>query len=36
MVRVGGGFMNFVEWLQKFGKREGIVLNGGKFFYIIF
>jgi hypothetical protein len=35
VVRVGGGFMKFEEWVNRFGRREGVVVgdpntnNGG-------
>eukprot|EP00026_Physarum_polycephalum_P010749 Phypoly_transcript_10926.p1 GENE.Phypoly_transcript_10926~~Phypoly_transcript_10926.p1 ORF type:complete len:394 (+),score=91.45 Phypoly_transcript_10926:164-1183(+) len=28
VVRVGGGFMNFEEWVRRFGRREGIIIGG--------
>jgi hypothetical protein len=27
LLRVGGGFMNFQDWVAKFGKKEGIIIN---------
>eukprot|EP01119_Soliformovum_irregulare_P015373 TRINITY_DN4320_c0_g1_i2.p1 TRINITY_DN4320_c0_g1~~TRINITY_DN4320_c0_g1_i2.p1 ORF type:complete len:1649 (+),score=817.75 TRINITY_DN4320_c0_g1_i2:111-5057(+) len=28
VVRVGGGFMKFVEWLEKYGRKEGVLISG--------
>jgi hypothetical protein len=37
-VRVGGGFMKFEEWIQRFGRKEGLMIAGGIFapFYFSF
>lgn len=38
-VRVGGGFMKFEEWIQRFGRKEGLMIAGGicssSFFIVI-
>jgi len=28
VVRVGGGFMKFEEWIAKFGRKEGVLIAG--------